>query len=166
MNGVEIKGLKEIGEQFDDAAERFPEIRRAEIERAGDDLLHAVRGYIGGTGKVQSWQEKYIGSKGGYAAVRPMIKGDVDEVGYYGRSFVNIAKYSYIGITTAVDQGHKTRTGTTYKEAKNGKKVKRATYAKKFVEGKHMYSKSQKDAETIAKKVRDNLEREGKNLLR
>lgn len=57
------------------AEKRLPEVRAAFLERAGTELENVVRGNVSSRisdnrGKVAGWQERHIGSRYGYAAVR------------------------------------------------------------------------------------------------
>ena len=69
-----MQELEIIARKLEGSCERLREVRRSALDKAGDKLLRAVRSRIGGTGKVQSWQEKHLGSGGGYTAVRPAAK--------------------------------------------------------------------------------------------
>lgn len=93
-----MQQLEILAKRFDASAEALPEIRRTALEKAGRELLPAVQSRIGGTGKVQTWQELHMGSRGGYAAVRPRAKAF-----YKGHA---VGK-----ITNAIEGGHKTRGG-------------------------------------------------------
>ncbi|MCR4935944.1 MAG: hypothetical protein K5990_05610, partial [Oscillospiraceae bacterium] len=66
------------------------------LDRAGAQLLGTVQGHIGGTGKVQSWQDVRRGSGGGYVAVSPKPKT------YAGG-------YAVGYITNALEHGHRIR---------------------------------------------------------
>ena len=89
-----MQELEILARQLGSSCETLQEVRRAALDKAGDKLLRAVRSRIGGTGKVQSWQEKHLGSGGGYAAVRP--KKGKDARGY---------AFGYL--TNALENGHK-----------------------------------------------------------
>ena len=93
-----MRQLEILADRFDASVEALPEIRREALERAGRGLLSTVRGRTGGTGKVQSWQELHMGSRGGYAAVRP-------KAGTFYRGYA--AGY----VTNAIENGHRTRSG-------------------------------------------------------
>ena len=76
MASVEIRGLRELTERFDRLPNVLKRARRDALDQAGQKSLSAVRGRIGGRGKVQGWQENHLGSGWGYAAARPdVIKG-------------------------------------------------------------------------------------------
>ncbi len=101
MQSVEIEGLDQILARWEGLLQRFPSVKAELLERLGKQMLEDVRRNIGGSGKVQGWQERYIGSKNGYAAVRPKAKtfqttksGKQYAVGY---------------VTNAIENGHRNR---------------------------------------------------------
>ena len=71
------------------------------LEELGEEMLARVRGAIPGTGTVRSWQERYIGSKNGYVAVRPKAKTYKTTPG--GK------QYAVGYVTNAIEGGHKHR---------------------------------------------------------
>ena len=71
MASVEASGLDRILESWDEILRDFPEMKRKLLEDLGKQMLSDVQGEIPGTGTVRGWQERYIGSKNGYVAVRP-----------------------------------------------------------------------------------------------
>lgn len=90
--------IHELDAHFEKLLRKFPEERRAMFERLEPQLEAMVRGVVGGSGKVASWQVGALGTKGGYAAVHPrpkaLFKGYA--VGY---------------ITNAITSGHKKANG-------------------------------------------------------
>lgn len=86
--------IQAMDSYFESLLRRIPEERRALFERLKPQMEAAVRETIGGSGKVASWQEGSVGTKGGYAAVRPKAKTFYkgDAVGY---------------VTNAITSGHK-----------------------------------------------------------
>ena len=79
MQSIDDAGLQQLEQKFDAVMKKFPQERRALHERIGDMERAEVTGDIAGsgmksTGTVEGWQQKYVGSGGGYAAVRA-IKG-------------------------------------------------------------------------------------------
>lgn len=128
--------------------EELPEIRRSALEEAGQEMLQAVRGRIGGTGRVQRWQAVHMGSGGGYAAVRARAR-EYDEhgtaVGY---------------VTNALESGHKVREpsgrAARYRPRKRMDRVP----------GKHMYAESRGDLETAAARTARKIEAEMEKIVR
>lgn len=93
MQSVEIRDLSE---DFYAMARKFPEERKRLMEEVAKTMQGVVSGKIGGAGKVQSWQDTFVGTRGGYAAVRP--KRDTSYQGY---------AVGYI--TNAIENGHQVR---------------------------------------------------------
>ena len=130
-----MQELEIISRKLESSCDKLREVRRQALDEAGDKLLGAVRGKIGGTGKVQSWQEKHMGSGGGYVAVRPEAKtydGHGNAVGY---------------VTNAIEGGHRVRTGSGPSRARMQR-----------VPGKWMYRGT--DSTQIAAEARDEIARE------
>lgn len=102
MQSVEIEGLDQILARWEGLLQRFPSVKAELLERLGKQMLEDVRRNIGGSGKVQGWQERYIGSKNGYAAVRP--RAGTFQTTKGGKQYA--AGY----ITNAIENGHRVRT--------------------------------------------------------
>lgn len=139
-----MQELEIIARKLESSCEQLRQIRRQALDEAGDKLLGAVRGKIGGTGKVQSWQQKHLGSGGGYVAVRPAAKT-------YDRSG-NAVGY----VTNAIEGGHKQSPGR-YVPAL-GKKL-----TAQRVPGKWMYRST--NPAQIAAAARDQIQRGMQDVL-
>ncbi len=87
--------LKECPEKRKELHDRLAEMAQEEVDRQIDVRLN------GDTGKIKGWQESEVGSKGGYAAVRP-IEGKMPPNGR-GKA------YAYGHITNAIENGHRVR---------------------------------------------------------
>ena len=74
MQRVDSTQVTELAARLEHTLPKFQKRRRQCVEEIGAELLSDVREHIGGSGKVQSWQAMYIGSKGGYVAVRAKAK--------------------------------------------------------------------------------------------
>lgn len=75
MQDVEVRGLDELNARLDRFLKQAPGKRREFHERMGDVMQQEVRAQIAvsvndSRGRVAGWQRKYVGSGGGYAAVR------------------------------------------------------------------------------------------------
>lgn len=127
---LERADLERLAEDFEAILREMPEERRKMYERAGAEILNAVRWRIGGRGKVQSWQDSFVGSGGGYAAVRAVA--NLSENGY---------AVGYI--TNAIENQHRQQKGRYVPGL--GKRLVRDT-----VPGKHMYMDTVPEAERIA----------------
>lgn len=77
MNGIEFNELSAIAYRFKDTADSARDELRKFHEELATSMQDTVQSNILGMGikdthgRVRSWQEKYVGSYGGYAAVRP-----------------------------------------------------------------------------------------------
>ena len=139
MQGIDTRELRELDEKLSDLLKRMPEKRRGLHERLGTEAKALVDSAIGGEGTVQGWQEKHIGSRGGYAAIRPK------------KGYVSTKKgktYAYGYITNALENGHRTRgpSGTAKRH-----RLTRAEHVS--VSGKHFYSAARTNLETKALKL-------------
>lgn len=152
MIELEAKGLNELIDRWDTALAAMPQVKYEILHEAGERLRTNINARIGGKGKVKSWQMLAVGSGRGYVAVRPMW--DDFGMSYFGWSFINIANYTYIGITTAIERGHRVR-------PRFGKDKEHSVLRKSmFVPGKHMYKNSQKDANFLARNVADRISKQ------
>lgn len=90
-----MKELEILIDRLKEADEKFPALRREVIEDIGKKALAAVTGHLGDSDKIAKWQDVHIGSRGGYAAIRPKAR--------------TWDKYHRAAgaVTTAVEYGHK-----------------------------------------------------------
>lgn len=152
---------------FADLFKQAPAIIKAEkkaaIAAAAPKMKAVVDQEIGGTGRVRSWQEQYVGSKGFYAAVRPRAKTYAESKGlrtYEERRTMSrltsaggyTVKVTYkdhkrpsqhptypVGyITNAINSGH--RAG-----------------AHGWVNGKQFYQRAQKAVEQVAQETAEQI---------
>ena len=124
------------------ALEAAPEVaareRRAALEEAGQAILRAVAGRIGGSGRIAGYQEMHMGSRGDYTAVRPRAK---TQIGRYAAGYV----------TNSIESGHVIRRpkGVTGRKS-------RARFA--AVRGKYMYMDTARyDADRLARQVQERI---------
>jgi len=114
VQSVEINGLDELDAKLSRILKERPARRRELHERLGDIAKSEVQGGIAasgmknGGGRVRGWQEKHVGSGGGYAAVRAAkAPSGPDGAG---------------AITNYTENGHKTRGATgTAKRPRQGR---------------------------------------------
>lgn len=138
--------LNELSKRLNDIAEEFPEKNRELHIKLGGTIKSIVNSKIGGTGKVRGWQKVFIGSKGGYAAVRSIS--------------TMTGNKSPGAITNYVNSGHKIRPHRSSKRY-----YSRINVA--YVNGKRFYEKSVVDseselikaAEEFAQQIADDLGR-------
>ena len=71
---MDSSDLDRLLASWEDLLKDYPDMKRELLEKLGRSLLEDVRSEIGGGGQVQGWQERYVGSRNGYVAVRPKAK--------------------------------------------------------------------------------------------
>ena len=98
MQSVDTSSIDHLLESWDRLLKDYPNMKRDLLINLGNQLLEDVRQVIGGTGKVQGWQERYVGSRNGYAAVRPKSKTF--------QSTRSGTRYAVGHITNAIENGH------------------------------------------------------------
>lgn len=77
MQCVDTTEIAKLSDALESVLKELPEMRKKVHEEIGADILKIVRKNIGRSindahGKIRGWQENYVGSRGGYAAVRPI----------------------------------------------------------------------------------------------
>ena len=134
MQSIDEGELARIGKRIDKLLKDAPNMRRKLHEQMGDVAYNAVMQEVSRstqrhTGNLQRWQSKYVGSGGGYAAVRAE-KGLVD-------------KNSPGDLPNYVNRGNRIRPSTTNRK----RKINVA-----YVDGRHFYQASKRDLpEKLAK---------------
>lgn len=139
--------LDRLAERLAQSPEIMREAKRQAFEAAAPKLLNLVQTQIGGTGRVQSWQEKFVGSKGGYAAVRPRARTWIE---------TRQAKRYAVGyITNAINSGHWKRGRGLYQDKRlRGYQTGSSTDR---VEGKHFYENARELAEPVAQEAAEEI---------
>lgn len=143
---IDHSELDQLVEKLTKAPRVLKEAKREAFETAAPRLLSAVQYEIGGSGKVRSWQEKYVGSKGGYAAARPKKETWTEATKKKGN------RYAVGYVTNAINNGHRF-------PAPSG----RAGYKPKIlnggmtVPGKHFYQRAQAQAGQVAQDAADQI---------
>lgn len=135
MQSMNTQWIDELIDKMEGLIKEMPELRREAHERIAQRMEAEVDSEIArsaenSTGKMAEWQESYVGSKGGYAAVRPKAK--TFEKGY---------AVGYI--TNAYMNGHAIRRPA-------GGKHYRAQIKKRYVLGSKVYEKVRPKADRIA----------------
>lgn len=102
MQSIEQRELDQILSRWDELLKKYPSAKADLLDRLGQTLLEDVRRHIGGSGKVQGWQEWHRGSKNGYAAVRPKAKT-------YQATHKKSDAYTVGYVTNAIENGHRVR---------------------------------------------------------
>lgn len=129
MQRIDTNDLNRILEAWDELLREFPAMKRELLEDLGEELLSGVRSEIRGTGTVQSWQERYLGSKNGYVAVRP--KADTYKVTAHGK------RYAVGYVTNAIENGHRHRSPS--QQPRDGYHYRPRIHTP-AVPGRHFYS--------------------------
>lgn len=107
IDASEVTRLAELLEQ---APQVLGKAKRQAIEAAAPKLKAVVRTEIGGSGRVRNWQESYVGSGGGYAAVRPRKKTYAESKGlqtWAEKSEKKPKRYAVGYLTNAINNGHR-----------------------------------------------------------
>lgn len=76
MPEIKVNGFDRLEKDIADLIREMPELRREMHEQMAEAIKQEVDNAIASSlndsrGHVRSWQEKHVGSGGGYAAVRP-----------------------------------------------------------------------------------------------
>ena len=134
MPEIGLSGLDGLEKEFQKLLSEFPEKRAALVQKVGGEIKALLDSEIGGIGKVQRWQVVHIGSRGGYAAVRPM--GSSEGAGS--------GKNSPGAITNYIENGHRTR------QPGGGAKYYKPQIKVARVPGRKFYEKTATGAQSIA----------------
>lgn len=133
MQSVDFKQIDSLNSDIDKLLKEFPDMRRELHEKFADVIKSHVDTEIGislrdGSGKIRRWQGKYVGSGGGYAAVRAVDTSVGDE--------------SPGAITNYLENGHRIR------RPGGNNKYYRPRIKKPYVDGFHFYAKASKAIES------------------
>lgn len=130
---IDHSELTRLAERFAQAPQVLKEAKRQAFEAAAPKLKAVVDREIGGTGKVKSWQEAHVGSKGFYAAVRP--KANIWAKATKKERHVYAVGY----VTNAINTGHL------------------SPRARKPIAGRHFYQHAQIQAEQVVQEVAEQI---------
>ena len=97
---IDKSELERLISKLDAAPGVLREAKKKAIAVTAPKLKQTVDAKIGGTGKVQGWQGQFVGTKGGYAAVRPKAKTYTDPTKKGKR-------YAVGYVTNAINSGHR-----------------------------------------------------------
>lgn len=140
MQSGDTSSLDRIIASWDRLMVTFPDKKRELLEAVVGQMQGRVHSGIGGTGTVQGWQERYVGSKNGYVAVRP--KADTYKVTKGGK------KYAVGHVTNAIENGHKHRRPSQIRRPGYRYKARINVPA---VAGKHFYAQTRSQLNSLAK---------------
>lgn len=154
------KGLYELGERIEKASKELKVKKRAMYEKLGPVVLQDVRIQIGMKlgdyhGRIKSWQEYQVGSKGGYVAVRP-IKGEVGIAAKSGK----VTKKRPGAVTNYLESGHRIRSPSG-----NAKQKQRRRINVGYVKGYYFYRAAKKEIERNAQEYAEDMIQQVANEL-
>lgn len=153
MNTLRIddSDLQALIKRLERSPETLKRAKAAAFKRAAPRLLALTQMQIGGSGKVMSWQEKYVGSRGGYAAVRPKADTFIETRGKEKGGRGEPRKYAVGYVTNAINSGHNYPTRRTFAEERGY----RASVGR--VEGRHFYETAQDMAAPVARQAAEEI---------
>ncbi len=144
---LDARELKGFLERLEKAPAALAEARRKAFEEAAPKLKALVDGEIGGSGKVRSWQGSYVGTRGGYAAVRPKAKVYAQD----GRG--RPTKYPVGYVTNAVNSGHRFPSPS----GKDKGYRPRVKNGRQDVAGRRFYEAAREKAQAVAAETAEEL---------
>ena len=144
---LDASELDKFAAKLKTAPDVIAEAKRKAFAEAAPMMKRAVDTAIGGSGKVQSWQQDRVGSKGGYAAVSPKPK-TYTEVNGKGK------RYAVGQVTNAIDSGHRFRPPS----GRDRYYRPRILSGRQRVEGRHFYKRAQAQIPQIAERALGTLE--------
>lgn len=140
---LDTRELDGLIKKLEQAPEVIKTAKRKAFETAAPRLRQLVASEIGGTGKVQRWQQAYVGSGGGYAAVRPKANTWAED--NRGR----MTRYQVGAVTNAINAGH--RFPSPSGKAKRYRP--RVKSGRQSVPGKHFYEAAQRKVPEVAQEA-------------
>ncbi|MEG0783988.1 MAG: hypothetical protein RR389_01045, partial [Christensenella sp.] len=163
MPEITVKGAEELINRLHKLYDNYPDKLRVLHERIRNDLLKHVRSQYPERfhGKVAKWQEGYVGSNGGYAAIRPTKKSMTVNSVVSGNPLVYPASGdgSPGAVTAAIEFGYEHyfmgkpfRSPNPHKRFQSGKKLQKYTSHGIYLGhrlGRGVYSQSKITAELI-----------------
>lgn len=140
---IDHSELERLVEKLAKSPQVIVQAKRQAFKAAAPKLKAVIDAQIGGSGKVRSWQGAYMGSKGGYAAVRPKAKTYTKPTKKWGY------KYAVGYVTNAINSGH------SWPTPSSGNRLTgyRAGSKSGWVEGKGFYEAAQGQAEQVAQEA-------------
>ena len=126
MQSIQVQGMKQVEKELETLLKETPELRKKLHQRLAEVALKEVQQAIAGSvndsnGHVQTWQEKYVGSGGGYAVVRPTNSGT--------------GSNSPGAVTNYLEGGHRIRSPSSAAKRRRKPRIRVA-----YVDGRHFYA--------------------------
>ncbi len=158
MQDVEIHGLDQLSKALGEIVRKAPDMQRAVHEKLGDSLHTVVQGNVrshlnDSHGKISGWQKKYVGSRGGYAAVRATDSSSGPN------SPGAITNYLENGHAMRKNKLHSTRQSRRMRQLRNQS-------SGNWVRGRRFYSASRADAPRLLLAAANDLADQIANTLR
>ena len=143
MQGVNFSGLDDLDRKLKEVISELPEAKRELHEEIAKGLKEEVdrqitaSGVRDSSGRVQGWQKEHVGSRGGYAAIRPVA--------------ASTGNNSPGAITNYLENGHRIR------EPGGNSQRYRPRIHKPYVDGYHFYQAAGNRAESKAIEAAENF---------
>lgn len=136
---IDTRDMDALAKKLNDLSKRYKGEKRAMFERAGELLKKHLDESIDAKlndehGRVKSWQQVQVGSKGGYAAIRPIKKPK--------------GKDGPGAITGYLESGHRIRRPSGKAKSKARRRINVP-----YVSGRYFYRDTAKQMETEAEKL-------------
>ena len=133
---LDFSEFRRAFEGLDRVKDALPEIKKEFLDRMGGEMFSAVRGNLGGEGKVQSWQEARVGSRHGYAAVSPKAKTYQE---------TKNSRHAVGYVTNAIERGHRIRSPSGQAKERYRPRIKQPK-----VTGRFFYKSSESEVARLA----------------
>lgn len=144
---IDDQDLDKLLEKLRKFPSLFRDARRYAMEMAAPEMKRELDRLIGGHGKVQNWQGEFIGSEGGYAAVRPLAKTYTKPTKKLGN------RYAVGYVTNAINSGH----AFPRPSGKDSYYDPRIRSGKMKVPGRKFYQQADKKTQDIAKRAAERI---------
>lgn len=143
---IDASALEGWVDRLEQAPQVLKNAKRQAFEAAAPKLKAVVDREIDGSGRVRSWQGAYVGSGGGYAAVRPKKETYIETKGKQKGFRAGPKKYAVGYVTNAINSGHRTPRD----------KWGHRTSAYK-IQGKQFYQRAQAQAGQVAQETGEQI---------
>lgn len=153
---IDSADLERLTEKLKKSPEVLSWARRQAMIHAAAEFKALMDTAIGGSGRVKNWQQSYVGSGGGYAAVRPRKETYAESRGkqtYAERRRQPHPTYAVGYITNAINSGHRTPS-RRFGQAKGLRGYRVNTDR---VGGKGFYEAVQSQAEAVGEKAAEEI---------
>jgi hypothetical protein len=136
MQSIDLTALERFDKELQDLLDEIPDRRREMHEKIAVAIKEEVNlqiaqsGLADSSGRVRDWQKQYVGSRGGYAAVRAADN--------------STGNNSPGAITNYLENGHKIR------QPSGNSKHYRPRIKKPYVDGYHFYASARTTVEAKA----------------